>query len=116
MHELALAQSLVTHIAEVAQRENLARIDRVMVCVGALSGIDAASLSFCFPVAARDTPAGHARLIVREELPSGQCLNCERLSADISPSDPRCPACGSEEILLQGGDTLRLESLEIDDV
>ena len=40
MHELSMAMELVAQVGEIARREGAARIARIEVSIGALSGVD----------------------------------------------------------------------------
>ena len=67
MHELSMALALVEQVRNIARRESAACVRSVTVRVGSLSGVDPEALAFCFPLAAKDTPAETARLILLEE-------------------------------------------------
>ena len=111
MHELSLALALIEQIQHIARQERATRVRSVTVRVGALSGVDPEALAFCFPLAARDTPAETAQLILLKDSPHRLCLACER----VFPGEPHspCPACGSGNTCITGSDDLFLHSLEV---
>lgn len=64
MHELGMATALVEQVEEVARREGAARIVRIELVVGDLSGVDREALEFVFPFAAERTVAEGATLAI----------------------------------------------------
>ena len=63
MHELGMATALVEQVEEIARREGAARIVRIELVVGDLSGVDREALEFAFPFAAERTAAEGAILV-----------------------------------------------------
>lgn len=81
--------------------------------VGALSGVEAESLRFALEICARGTRAEGAEVVI-ERLPArGMCRSC-RGAWDFEIGDTQCPACGSPEVELHGGDDLRVESFDME--
>jgi hydrogenase nickel incorporation protein HypA/HybF len=72
MHELGMATALVEQVEEIARREGAARIVRIELVVGDLSGVDREALEFVFPFAAERTAAEGATLAI--EIVSGRDL------------------------------------------
>jgi hydrogenase nickel incorporation protein HypA/HybF len=64
MHELGMATALVEQVEEIARREGAARIVRIELVVGDLSGVDREALEFVFPFAAERTAAEGAVLAI----------------------------------------------------
>lgn len=108
MHELALTRSVVALALEHAGG---ARITRVVLEIGELSGVLADAMRFCFDVCTRGTAAEGAILEVRAVPGRGRCRSC---GAEFPLDRPfgTCP-CGSTDVELTAGTELRLRELEV---
>ncbi|MEO5344845.1 MAG: hydrogenase maturation nickel metallochaperone HypA [Magnetococcus sp. YQC-9] len=114
MHELSIALALVEQVRRIAEKESATRIVSIRLRVGALSGVDAEALSFCFPMAARESMAEGAQLIIDSEPLRWLCLACQQLfTLDNNQPDQLCPHCGAPDHHLTGSDDLILESVEM---
>lgn len=112
MHELSIAQSLVEAIRESAASYPAARVARVGLRVGELSGVQPDALRFSFGIIVRDTELERAALDI-EQVAVQQ--HCERCAADFAVVEFtfRCPACGSPTRPVSG-DELQLAYLELE--
>ncbi len=108
MHELAIAESVVD---TVTQRLPGARITRVHLEVGALSGVVADSIRFCFDLATEGTGLEGATLDITE--PPARC-RCRSCGAEFQPDSPivLCP-CGSADVAVLGGEELKILSVQV---
>lgn len=111
MHELALGQSIVNQVVDLAKREHAASVSVVRVTVGAAVGVDGDSLRFGFGVAAEGTLADGAVLEI-ENIPL-QC-RCAKCGARFKPHSALAPCarCGSREVDLLSGRELRVDSFD----
>jgi hydrogenase nickel incorporation protein HypA/HybF len=112
VHEMALCQGFLDIIRERAEAECFERVTTVRLTVGALSHVEARALEFGFDVVTRGTLAEGAALEIRQ--PPGQafCMNCSTTVEVPSRAAP-CPACGSHQLMVVGGDELRVDELEV---
>jgi hydrogenase nickel incorporation protein HypA/HybF len=108
MHELAIAQGVID---VVTGRLPGTTVTEVRLEVGALSGVVADSLRFCFDLAAEGTPLAGARLDITEPAARCSCRSCHR---DFTPDGPLplCP-CGSADVAVLTGEELRILSVEV---
>jgi hydrogenase nickel incorporation protein HypA/HybF len=112
MHELSIATSLVETAARNAEAHGARRVVGLNVRIGALSGVEPDALSFCFPIAARETPCEGAELRLEIIPASGTCGKCgERM--EVRDLLAPCPACGEWPLRVEGGREMQLESLEV---
>ena len=74
MHELAIAESVIETITGPDRRPSGAP---VRLEVGALSGVSAGSLRFCFELATDGTPVNGAQLDIEEPPGRAHCLTCD---------------------------------------
>ena len=65
MQELALSDSIVELLNECAAWEGKRGISRVVVEIGIAAAVEPEALAYCFPIAAAETLAVGAELVVR---------------------------------------------------
>ncbi len=113
MHEVGIAQQILRVIESAAREHGQGRVESARLRIGELSGVEAETLKFALGICSRGTRAeGMAVEIVC--VPA--CVKCRQCSSDW-PYDMevmRCPTCGSEEIMLHGGNDLCVESFEME--
>jgi len=108
VHELAITESLV---AAVAERLPDQRISCVRLEIGALSGVVADSVRFCFELVTEGTGLEGARLEIDE--PAALC-RCHACGAEFEPDWPvaLCP-CGSADVSVLSGHQLKITSVQL---
>jgi len=108
VHELAIAEAVVD---TVTQRLPDARITCVHLEIGALSGVVADSIRFCFDLATEGTGLEGATLEITE--PPARC-RCRCCGAEFRPGPPipACP-CGSADVAVLTGEELRILSVQV---
>ena len=111
MHELAIADSIVTIASRHAAGRRVTRVD---VKVGHLRQVVPDSLAFAFELVSEGTEIEGAELVV-DEVPAGvDCSACG--AAGVLERFPAsCGACGSLDVELTGGDELLVDSLELEE-
>jgi hydrogenase nickel incorporation protein HypA/HybF len=99
-------------LAETLARERGGReIHRLVLRVGASSGVDADALRWAFEAAAAGTLAAQAELEIHEVATVCRCRSCERAFRPDSAVFA-CPGCGTIATELAAGDDLELTTLE----
>jgi hydrogenase nickel incorporation protein HypA/HybF len=111
MHELALSQSIVSLVCECGRREGFQNITRVVVEVGAAAAVEPEALAFCFDVAAADTMARDAVLVIEKVALEAACGACGAEFEMPNLAAP-CPKCGAYGARLLRGRELRVKSLD----
>ena len=108
MHELAITQSLVDAVAERLPGQ---RVTCVRLEIGALSGVVADSIRFCFDLVTEGTSLEGATLEITEPRASCECRACALV---FEPDGPivLCP-CGSAEVAVLSGQDLRIKSVQV---
>lgn len=108
MHELAITESVV---AAVSDHVGTARVMRVQLQIGKLSGVVPDSVRFCFDICTEGTALAGARLDIVETPGRAQCRDCE---ATIELHDPiALCSCGSANLQLLAGQELRIVEVEV---
>jgi hydrogenase nickel incorporation protein HypA/HybF len=108
VHELAITEGLVD---AVSQRLPGQRVTCVRLEIGALSGVVADSVRFCFDLVTEGTNLEGAALEIAQ--PPAAC-HCRICGEDFAPDGPivMCP-CGSAEVTILAGRDLRITSVQV---
>lgn len=114
MHELSLVTSILEIAEAAARREGARTIRTVALRVGAFAGVDPGALEFAFEVAREGTMAERARLEI-EIVPShARCEGCDlSFELDNPFGLALCPRCGSSSTLVERGEELEVQFLEV---
>ena len=113
MHELAICQSLMDQVKNIALERNAHSVTSIVVGMGPLSGVEAQLLKNAYPIASAGTIAEKAELII-EYLPIRvKCEQCGSES-DALPNKLICKECGDWHTTLISGDELLLMSVELE--
>ncbi len=107
MHELAIAESVVSTVLE----RTGGPVSVVRLRVGRLSGVVPEALTFCFELAAAGTALEGATLEIEELAGLAHCRDCD---IDFSLRDAflLCD-CGSADVELLSGRELQVTSVEV---
>lgn len=107
MHELAIAESVVSAVLERTDRP----VRVVRLRVGRLSGVVPDALSFCFELATTGTSLAGAALEIEDQPGRAHCRTC---GEDFVMADALllC-ACGSADVELLMGRDLAVTSVEM---
>jgi hydrogenase nickel incorporation protein HypA/HybF len=112
VHETSLAQGIAEIVADEARRAGARRVRTVTLSLGALSHVDPRALAFCFDVAVRGGPAEGAQLSIRRPPGTAWCMGCAS-DVEIGARGDACPACGGNQLLVTGGEDMRVDELEV---
>jgi hydrogenase nickel incorporation protein HypA/HybF len=114
MHELGVANSVLQEARQEALRHPGARLRKVRVRVGEMSGVNPEALMFCFQTVVRESTPEPVELEIENCARRQRCSACD-LTFVVTDYDLRCPSCGTQETEFAGGDELELASLEMED-
>ena len=108
MHELAITEGLVGAVTERLPGQ---RVTSVRLEIGALSGVVADSVRFCFDLVTEGTNLEGAALEITE--PPAVC-SCRTCGGDFEPDGPfaLCP-CGSADVTVLSGQHLKITSVQV---
>jgi hydrogenase nickel incorporation protein HypA/HybF len=114
MHELSVAQGILDLVQHHVPEDQARDVREVTVRIGALSGIVADSLEFCFSAIVAGTPYDGASLAIERVPTRATCNGCSR-EFGIEELVFRCPHCGGPSIRVVSGDELQVTSVELAD-
>ena len=114
MHELSVAQGILDLVQQHVPQDQAGAVRHVTVRLGALSGVVADSLDFCFSAIVAGTPYDGASLAIERVPTRAACNGCSR-EFGIEELVFRCPHCGGSHIRVISGDELKVVSVELAD-
>lgn len=112
VHELSICQALLSQVTALAREQGAQAIERIVVEVGPLSGVEGALLARAFEVARRGSCAAEAILVIDTPLVIVRCLGCGARSP-AAPNRLLCDACGGYRTSIIAGDELNLRRVEL---
>lgn len=111
MHELSVCMQLVRQVESLAGEHGAIGVERLVVQIGPLSGIEPELLERAYPLAVSGTMAAGAELVL-ERLPIRvRCTACS-VESEATMSNLACPACGEWRTELVSGRELILKTVE----
>ena len=111
MHELGIIHNLFTIIEEVADENELVRINNVKLKLGKLQQIVPEMLTFAFATVAEGTKAEGAALDVEYVPIKMQCKTCKN-EFIVEEHVYICPECAQTNLTMLEGMEIILESVE----
>jgi hydrogenase nickel incorporation protein HypA/HybF len=108
MHELAITESVVQ---SVAARLGESRVTRVVLEVGAISGVVPDAIRFCFDLCTAGTPLQGASLDIVAVPARARCSACQQ-ELVIEDGIGLCP-CGAADLVFLSGQELRIKAVEV---
>ncbi len=125
MHEFATAQSIVKTVSRAALMNNAKRITEIRLEIGEFTFINPDQLQFVFEIAAKDSPAEGAKLVVTKSPGKIRCTKCG-YEGGLKYAGPEvhsptaiqfvldCPKCESKETEIVGGRELRIKDIKVE--
>ncbi len=117
MHELSIAESLMSIVREEMAKHGARRLVAVHICYGALSHVIPEAMDMAFEVTNAGTEYEDAKLVMRME---PAVLLCKKCGLEFTPKNTRgrfeaCPKCGNEQgHSVVSGKSLFIENLEVE--
>jgi len=112
MHELAICQDVLLQVRRIADERGAIRVDRIVVIIGPLAGVEIPLLERAFSIARGGTIAANAVLDVETSDIVVQCRSCG-VTANASVGKLICGNCGDWRVDLQQGDEMLLKTVEL---
>ncbi|HAP68097.1 MAG TPA: hydrogenase maturation nickel metallochaperone HypA [Nitrospinae bacterium] len=113
MHELSIVQNILEIAESEARKNNAAKIIKVWLKIGEMSGVVADSITFCFEALKSNTIARDAELLIDHVPLTGRCKNCGN-NFQISNYIFKCNTCNNTDIEIISGRELFVDELEVE--
>lgn len=111
MHELSLAEAVVSALLKMCEEEKWGAVKKVCLRVGALRQVFPDMLEFAFGTLVKDTPLSDAALVI-EDVPLTQ--RCGECGVPWPEECVECPSCGSLRRETVTGMELEIHSVEVE--
>jgi hydrogenase nickel incorporation protein HypA/HybF len=111
MHELSIAEELLSIIKDSAEKAGIKKVAAVNLRIGELTSILPESLEFAFRILSQGTITDGARVNI-DQAPAA--LLCVRCGGRVGREEGSCGRCGSDEMRVVGGNQLEILSFEGD--
>lgn len=112
MHELSVCQALIEQVTALATEHKAAGVEKVMVKLGPLSGVEATLLQRAYPIACAGTIAESSELVIEPEAVKIACTTCGQ-ETEVTVNRLLCGACGDWRTRLISGDEMLLSSVSM---
>ncbi|RLB96212.1 MAG: hydrogenase maturation nickel metallochaperone HypA [Deltaproteobacteria bacterium] len=111
MHELSIAESLISIVEEEVARHSLQNVTSVKIKVGKLTAVQPEALSSCFELLTENSSLNGVWLDI-EMLPiKGYCEDC-RQHFELERPFLVCPKCQGWNVRMEGGHELYVDEIE----
>ena len=115
MHELSIVEALIDQVQQELDRAGQqGRVLQLDVSIGRLSGVYPEAVRFAFGLLAPGTVVDGAKLVIQEPKPVCRCHACNA-QVEIDDLVVQCPKCAADEITIEGGRDMILQSIEIEE-
>jgi hydrogenase nickel incorporation protein HypA/HybF len=112
MHELSVCLALLEQVQTIARAHKATGVERILLRIGPLSGIEAPLLQNAYALAAAGTIAERAELDIEAMAVRVRCAECGSETA-AEPNRLVCGRCGGFRTRVTSGDEMLLAKLEL---
>ncbi len=110
MHELGVVIEVVKNVEKFAEKNNLTKIDTLVLQIGELSSMVPRYIEACYPAAVDGTILEDTKLNI-EILPgNGICKSCNTVY-NLLQNREGCPNCGSVDRDILGGKEFNIKEI-----
>ncbi|MEX2044300.1 MAG: hydrogenase maturation nickel metallochaperone HypA [Opitutus sp.] len=113
MHELGIAESALRAVLDVARDAGAVQVRRIVVRIGARSGVEPEAFRFALDALRAGTDARDAAVELDCVAATGLCTTCGARFAVPDLDLPECPDCGSAAVRVEGGRELDLMRVDL---
>jgi hydrogenase nickel insertion protein HypA len=107
MHEYSIVQALLKQCEDIAKQNSATQIEKIVLKIGVLSGVEIHLLKVAFETFCEDTIANGAKLDIIEEKIKIRCNECNHES-QIDDNVFVCHECNSANIEVIEGEDMYL--------
>lgn len=115
MHELSIVEAVIEQVDEEVRRAGAeGKVAKLELSIGRLSGVNAESIRFAFELLAPNTILSGAEIVIHEPKAVCRCNSCHA-ETEIDDLTLKCPRCSSDDIAIEGGREMLLQSIDVED-
>ena len=112
MHEYSVCMALLEQVERIAREHRARRVERIVLQLGPLSGVEGPLLEHAWPLAAAGSIAVDAELVIETAPVRVRCTQCGAES-EAQANRLLCASCGDYRTQLISGDEMLLANLEL---
>lgn len=113
MHEYSIVNSLIASCEEHLKANDAAKVTKVVVKIGVMSGVEPHLLKEAFDMFKQDSVCHEADLVLNIQKVVAECRSC-KAKEELAKNEYVCPKCGSYELDVLDGEDMYLMSLEME--
>jgi hydrogenase nickel incorporation protein HypA/HybF len=113
MHEYPVAQRIIQVAEETSKKNGAAKIKRINIVAGELSGFIGESMQMYFDILSKGSAAEGALINVKSVKPMLECRGCG-IVFEMKDRSFNCPSCGKDGSLTQTGREFYIESIDLE--
>jgi hydrogenase nickel incorporation protein HypA/HybF len=113
VHELSVCQGLMRQVEQIAAQNQAKTVGKIVLRVGALSGVEPDLLEHAFTIAREGTVASSAELEIEKGPARVRCTLCGAKGEAVI-NRLLCPQCGDWRVEVTEGEELLLLSLDME--
>ena len=114
MHELGVMRDVLSTAVRAADENGAAKVTKITLKVGVLSGILPNFMQEYFDVISKDTKAENAQLVIETEPAIFHCTDCSKKTVyEKFGPDFSCEHCSGNSIRLLHGKTFQIVSVAV---
>ena len=110
---MSVCLALMSQVERIAGEHRARRVEKIVLQIGPLSGVEPALLRNAFPLAATGTRAEDAELVIEHSTIVVECTECGA-QTEARPNRLICGDCGDFRTRMVSGEEMTLVSLELD--
>jgi hydrogenase nickel incorporation protein HypA/HybF len=115
MHEMGIAEGILSSSLEAAESAGARGITGVYVTIGELTEVSEDALQFAWEAICPGTRAEGSVLDITMVPATSRCADCAHEWVHDRYSGARCPSCGGWVVMLQQGREMKIDSIDIDE-
>ena len=115
MHEMGIAEGILSSSLEAAASAGARGITGVYVTIGELTEVSEDALQFAWEAICPGTRAEGSVLDITMVPATSRCADCAHEWVHDRYSGARCPSCGGWVVMLQQGREMKIDSIDIDE-
>ena len=115
MHELGVVFHCIKQVNEIAEENNVKRVNSVTIEIGEVSTVIPYYFEDCWNWAVKkETVLKNAKLYIEKIKAVTHCENCNKEYPTVAHGK-KCPYCGSEKTYLLTGKEIAIKQIEVVD-
>ncbi len=110
MHELGVLLEVVKQVTEVAEENDVTKIEKLVLQVGELSAMIPRYMKQLYPAAVDETILEGSELEIEIIPGNGRCRECNHVY-NLLEEDGKCPECGCQKFEMVSGDEFMIKEI-----